>query len=681
MAAKQQGIHLACRECQRKKVKCSRTFPCVQCTRSGISCKISTRKPRAKSGKSGDAELRERIFKLEKLVETFSGEDGRDTSRSGSISTPHMEESSTSLRLDNNTTASPASSTDATALETSKYVAGAFWSSLTAEVKALADAFAESGSGDEYTPEDSPDAAHTSPDASQAVTVDLELIFCPPGVLYVMPGATLEPDPALASQLLTAYLDYVEPMFRFFHVPSLKAFVLYDRPYLGQPSNAPCNRALKAAIFFAGMNAFSEVDCVALGKPRREMINDYRRMVDIALYQADPLRSMELATLQSLALYVASIRVQDSSRRSWSMVALLDRIGRALGIHNELPGEPIYLRELRRRLWYGVILLDCYSSYDRGSDPTIMPDTHNRPLPSNVNDSDFDEYSTSLVSRVNEMTEMSLALMSHDAVAISLRGTSTLGNAKGQTWQQNLQTAYNLQTYMENTYFRHCDLSNPQHLMIKYAGTSAVNSIILRAVRPMQIDSGTTPPRVDSPWVMGLALNILRHSEDLWRQIKEEWRRMPWVPWHAIAVALAALCSIRGTDLANEAWTLVDKAMIRFAPDVADGVNGMLWRPIEKLHKKAAAFRDGIEMRQTLRAQITVPAVHEKIAYPPDQHAVVQPPLPQIPAGNLMMNASDRTFDLSEDMLTTLPNDTSWLDWESIIKDIDEMKAEDMQWF
>lgn len=78
-------------------------------------------------------------------------------------------------------------------------------------------------------------------------------------------------------------------------------------------------------------------------------------MVDLVLYQADPLCSTELATLQALAIYVASIRVLDSSRRAWSMVAVLDRVGRAMGIHREYPGEPIYLRELRRRLWYTVM--------------------------------------------------------------------------------------------------------------------------------------------------------------------------------------------------------------------------------------------------------------------------------------------------------------------------------------
>lgn len=212
-SSKQQGTHLACRECQRKKIKCDRTYPCLQCTRAGIQCKASTRKPRAKAGKTGDAELRERILKLERLVETFQGEDSKEKPRSSSNTIPRPDEQSTSPLMVDNAATSPASPSDIAALEASKYVAGNFWSSLTAEVKALADVFTEDGSNEyDDSPEDSPNSAQQPPEASQAVTADFELIFCPPGVLYIMPGAPLEPDPIMASQLLSAYLMHVEPM-------------------------------------------------------------------------------------------------------------------------------------------------------------------------------------------------------------------------------------------------------------------------------------------------------------------------------------------------------------------------------------------------------------------------------------------------------------------------------------
>jgi len=60
----------------------------------------------------------------------------------------------------------------------------------------------------------------------------------------------------------------------------------------------------------------------------------------------------------------------------------------------------------------------------------------------------------------------------------------------------------------------------------------------------------------------------------------------------ALAVALAGLCSIRSTPLASRAWYYVDKHYERSARYVADSRTGMLWKPVEKLYKKASAFRD-----------------------------------------------------------------------------------------
>lgn len=275
---------------------------------------------------------------------------------------------------------------------------------------------------------------------------------------------------------------------------------------------------------------------------------------------------------------------------------------------------------------------------------------------------------------------MSFPLMTHEGSVMSTRIVPTVATAKDHTWQQDLKVAYEFQALMNEKYFRYCDSTNPLHETLRYSGIAAVHSLFLRAVRPMQYDNTNSPPSVDSPWVMGLAMNILRHSDGLWGQMSGIWRRMPWVPWHAIAVALAALCSIRGTAVADEAWVSVDKAMARYAPDVADGVNGMLWRPITKLYKKAAAFRAGLDTQQNQQTEYTKPSA-------PNGSATFQnPQLPDhdqsmgLQPNDYMLDISDPVFDISPDMMASLPNDTSWLDWESIVRDIDEVKAEDLQW-
>jgi hypothetical protein len=614
-------------------------------------------------------------------VGTFQGE-GKEDEPSFEQQLDSLGKGRTSSLVGTDET-SPISHTpsDGASPDTTRYVAGNFWSSLTTEVKALADAFQEDayGSDDDESPDLSPPAVQ-GPANEQSINKGFELIFCPPGAIYIMPGAPTEPNPSLAVDMFNAYLEHVEPMYKVFHVPTLSAMVLEGKPYLGRDHDSPCNKALKAALHYAGANSLTVEECQArYGKQRDQLILEFRQMVDIALYKADALSTTDIATLQALVIYVASVRVRDSSRRAWSMTALLDRIARAMNIHKENPGESIYLRELKRRLWYSIIFVDCYGSIDRGTEPTIHPDTYTRLLPSNVNDEDFGPDSTTIFPR-DDLTEMSLSLVAHRGSVMHLRTHILDQTTSGeQTWQKRLELAYAYQKDVFEKHLRNLDPSNPLHQEFKGIAEAACHQTLLRAVRPVQLEVASAPPRVDSPWVMALAVNILRQADELWRHIGGRWRRMPWVPWHAMAVALAGLCSIRGTDQANEAWELVDKCMSRYAVDIADSSTGMLWKPIGKLYRKAAAFRDG---GQTMQPALAQPAM-SGMAW---NDALLDPQLTMDPAlSGMSMNAfpldvSDSMFNFPIDTTGMLPSDTSWLDWEGILKDIDEVKADDMQW-
>ncbi|CAK1357718.1 unnamed protein product [Cercospora beticola] len=698
------GLHLACRECQRKKVKCDRTYPCGQCEKAGIQCHISTRKPRAKTGsRAVDAELRSRIAKLEKLVESFADDDGKlpnpETARAAGLGGQERTSSFATppAFTPGGGTASPGSPRDAASPDTSKYVAGNFWSSLTSEVKALAEVFEEdTRSDDGQTPESVAPSGPYAYDPATGASTQHELILCPPGAIYVMPGVVTEPSHADGQKLLSAFLTHVEILYKLIHVPTLKALIEHGENYLGRAPDAPCNRALRASVFFAAANALTNEESERdFGKPQEQLVTEYRRMVDIALYQTDPLNTTEIATLQALVLYTQSIRVVDASRRAWSLVGLLVRIARAMSIHRELPGESIYLGELRRRLWYNIVFLDCYASIDRGSESAIHPDSFTRLLPAHVNDSDFGPGSTTLSPRQNELTEMSLPLMAMEGSALSLRMSAMEDATSGPSWQQRLELAYSFQKKVHERMLRHCDPAIPEQQMILDTGSAACHSMILRAVRPMQHNPNSIPPRVDSPWVMDLALNILRRSDELWANMSGRWRRMPWVPWQALAVTLAGLCSIRGTEQANEAWALIDKSMARYAPDVADTKDGSLWKPLEKLRIKAAAFRDGVELQRPQKSSLA--AMEQSLSatvqkFDPGSNFPAADPatLPMSSTAGAMNYLPPDTsfpvpmdtaaFDFPPEMQASLPNDTSWLDWEAVLQDMDEIRADDMQW-
>lgn len=259
-------------------------FPCGQCTRSNLQCAPSSRKPRARhAGKRAiDSELRSRISKLENLVESLSGEVGLQDGISG------------------NESDAQAGTKDLESPAVGRYIGSPFWSSLTTEVQALREALE-----DELPEDDDP----TSPSSSSGLgtSAEYDLIVCPPGSVYVMPGALAEPTPRLSATLCNIFCDNVDRMFKFYHAPTLRAFMIEGKPYLGHDHSAPCNKALKAAIWFAATNSLSEAQCqMTFGKSRADQLQQFRRTVDVAMAQADLMNTNDLATLQGFTTYVVS---------------------------------------------------------------------------------------------------------------------------------------------------------------------------------------------------------------------------------------------------------------------------------------------------------------------------------------------------------------------------------------
>ena len=217
-----------------------------------------------------------------------------------------------------------------------------------------------------------------------------------------------------------------------------------------------------------------------------------------------------------------------------------------------------------------------------------------------------------------------------------------------------------------------------------------IASSILRAVRPTVQMSGSVPPRLDSPFVLQLAVNALRASQQIEEDPEaERWRWIFWVPWHALAVALGGLCSIRDTGLAKTAWELVEKAYERNSGSVADSKDGMLWRPIEKLYKKARAFRDGLESTPTSNAS-PPPAssntrpehVSRSRASQADASLLATQPTIQANASDPWAQSGSMDFTLGTvgnySDSSTLPalgdGDLTWTpDWEKIMNDIATM--------
>ena len=362
-----------------------------------------------------------------------------------------------------------------------------------------------------------------------------------------------------------------------------------------------------------------------------------------------------------------------------------------MGLHHESVPRTPFITELRRRLWHQIRFLDLYAALDRGSELLIAFGSYDTPLPKNTNDSEFDESSTTIQDHETGLTDMSYARLAYDATYHTHRLTIPETKATGETWQQRLELAEKFRDQVQERYLQYCSDEVPFQRMMKRVAGAMTASMMVRAIRPMQKHLSSVPPRVDSPYVLQIALNSLRVSEDIQKDPETtQWRWMVWVQWHALAIALAGLCSIRDTDLANEAWIYVEQAYARASRDVADARNGMLWRPIDKLYKKASAFRDHGVTPQTISPaqQTQIPPMDPTFQNSTFDRSFGQLPAQPIPGamptGGVLNSPMDLNLANSTMGGLDLGNtDMSWMDFERILEDMSnpgEMALPDMQW-
>ena len=234
-----------------------------------------------------DTELRTRISKLENLVDSLSGDGGVPGEAEGGEADV------------------AANASEVPSPTVGKYLGSPFWTSLSIEVQAIRDALEEDQGEDDLdlTPPD------TAPSNGAPVNAtDFDLFICPPGAIYVMPGAMTEPSPHMQQVLFTAFIENVDPMFKVFHVPTLRRLFEEGKPYLGQDASSSSCQALKAVAWYAAVNTMTDDECeTRLGQGRTDLIQRYRRTADVRIAQVDVVNTNDLTTLQAFVAYLVSV--------------------------------------------------------------------------------------------------------------------------------------------------------------------------------------------------------------------------------------------------------------------------------------------------------------------------------------------------------------------------------------
>ncbi|KAL8836910.1 MAG: hypothetical protein Q9205_002817 [Flavoplaca limonia] len=620
---------LSCGTCRERKVRCDKNQPCSTCQRAKVPCIFPSAKrlPRKRQGerKKTNEKLLQRLNRLEALVEK-AGLDEKDgqkvdkkkesigctTSHSspeklsnGDVPRKNRERSETSQ----SSGSQPGGGKTALEGEMSRYLGSNFWANLSDEVEGLRLELVQTSDEDIKeeietdgsvckTPATPIHPSHQLPSRAGFVfnfgvpKVDLRF---------------LHPNPVQIEKLCNAYLMNVDPINRILHKPTLRKFITGAKDHLDSMPGGSKMQALMFAMYFAAITSLTPQECMTeFGEQKTELLARYRYGTEQALVQADILNSMEMVTLQALVIYLICIRCHDDSRTAWTLTSLAIRIAHALDLHRDDSFASLspFNTEMRRRLWWQIIILDGRAAEDRGSDPMITEQSYNTKMPSNVNDEDIDpEKSQEIVSREG-YTEMTFCLICHE-VSVTIRqlnyvppglSSGTAADVLPNRMEKD-RLVNDCHDRLENKYLQFCNTSVP----LSWA-TSVVTRMIMARMwlivhKPLQRQEGEMSPRnPDHEGVLSKATDVIEYANILETEpCVERWRWFfgTWHQWYALAMALAELCNQPHGPVADRAWKAVDRVFDPWAEKVADSQNGGLWRPIKKLRNRALNARDG----------------------------------------------------------------------------------------
>ncbi|KAF2754981.1 hypothetical protein EJ05DRAFT_467985 [Pseudovirgaria hyperparasitica] len=618
----------SCVTCRKRKVKCDKRNPCGNCTKARIECIFPSpgRAPR-KARKPPDAELLERLRKLESVVQNLGAQVDDETSPTQ----PKVEEDKEGFNLMRKVADAPgqhqradvvksngvSSSADLTVpgLEArfgrlvvtegkTRYINTSFWANLNSEVEDLKEIFDEATDDEEDYP--SPSSNSTSSHQNFIFGFSSSNVDMIP----------LHPLPRMIPKYWSLFKENVDALVKVLHIPTIEPTILDTAN--GLASLPKGLEALMFTIYYGAATSLSAADCIQqLGEPRDTLLRRYRFGLEQALARAHFLDSQEIIVLQAFVIFLILLRRNDDARIIWTLTGLVVRIAQTIGLHRD--GTHFSLTpfeiEMRRRLWWQVCILDARSSEDHGSDPTISEAQFDTQMPLNVNDADLYPEMRELPESRKGFTEMTFCIIRFEVANMfrqivyvppgPVKCPSQFANLSIQdkeTWITNCHTR------LEETYLKEVDMTIPLFWVTATVSRLILSKMWLVVYHPFQrLDGGASLPQEvkDKLFITSLEsveYSILLETEE--RTRKWGWLFKTYVQWHSLAFMLSELCTRTRGEAAKRAWKAIEATVAsRFPSPFTDGKKAQLWKPLRKLLLKARVARDKELARERLELQ------------------------------------------------------------------------------
>ncbi|PYH97146.1 hypothetical protein BO71DRAFT_145754 [Aspergillus ellipticus CBS 707.79] len=203
------------------------------------------------------------------------------------------------------------------------------------------------------------------------------------------------PSREQADRLLQCYWSRQHALYPFIHKPTFTA--AYDRLWaasetsdneilqmgLGDASNSP-------DVFFSALNAMFALACQTIdvmSSERETEADVFFQRSKILIQRIDVFEKGDLSLIQALLVNAHYLQSTQLADRCWNVIGLACRLAQSIGLHSTEHDDQWSFAELqmRRRTWYGCIMLDLSAGMALGRPPMTYWNSK-VPLPQAIDD-------------------------------------------------------------------------------------------------------------------------------------------------------------------------------------------------------------------------------------------------------------------------------------------------------
>ncbi|KAK2756714.1 hypothetical protein FQN54_005160 [Arachnomyces sp. PD_36] len=718
----------SCVVCQQRKVKCDRQYPCSACERGRATCIYRApapprrRKGRRELGQSAANEvtLIARLRRYEELLKRAGVRlDERDASEGVGALNIHDEASATSrtgevgrqdherqtifdrrqgMGVEGNNSGKLISGDGK-----SRFFENHMWASLSDEFQDSKDILQSSSEDeDDGTP-------YGVPDLDGA-----DLIFGSPSQSMIL--RSFHPPPIYMSRYWQIFLDNFDPLVRILHIPTLRPSVIEAVGNLENLSKPM--EALLFAIYSAAVTTLSSAECESMtGEPKSTLIARYHAATKLALINAGFLKSSDLLLLKAYVIFLLSVRSVQDPRSLWPLTGIAVRIGQRLGLHRdgEAMNISLFETEMRRRLWWQIIVLDTRTAELSGCGASVLAHLWDTKIPLNVNDTDLHPQMNEYPAEHAGPTDMMFCMLRYQVGEFFRKtsATSVLGGSWHSLSDPRATTAEkdkaidDIEQMMEDKFLKYCDPAVPLHFITSIVARSAVCKMRVLAHHPSKRPGGEESMPVSE--VNLLFTNSLKTIEyDNLAQSSRSISRFMWhvdvhFQWLSFIYLLSQLRSRTSGEEADRAWREVGETFHN-RPEIISDAKNALHQAVRNLTIKAwearmaasgataQCYEQGnqpkfISLLYARRAAMNdaSTAVRPRASAPPNNqpsafvgqwgHNTISEPSPSFQQHHMPVSTypAGTTFELvSTDDVAPLPNGFSpmdWAQWNDLIRD------------